>query len=130
MGSGGQGRLPEARVLFQTLIEPLVAGKNAGIESTWDRYFEVVPAAFTPGLLDEVYKLRYQVYCVEHSFEDAADHPTGRETDCHDPFSQHVALVCRSSGEVVGTGRLIFPSGQAVPCLPLLALLGQDAQAE
>jgi N-acyl amino acid synthase of PEP-CTERM/exosortase system len=98
-------------------------------ESTWDRYFEV-KTALTPGLLDEVYALRYQVYCVEHAFEDPAKHPTGRETDRHDPVSQHVALVYRSSGEVVGTTRLILPLGGLVPSLPLLSLMGQDAQAE
>jgi N-acyl amino acid synthase of PEP-CTERM/exosortase system len=116
--------------MMQTVMEPLVDGNKAiNIESTWDRYFEVVPA-LTPALLDQVYALRYQVYCVEHSFEDPAKHPTGRETDCHDPFSQHVAVVYRPSGEVVGTGRLISRSGGAVPYLPLLSLLGQDAQAE
>ena len=116
--------------MIQTQINFQVQGKNAiNIESTWDRHFEVV-TALTPTLLDEVYALRYQVYCVEHAFENPADHPTERETDRHDPVSPHVALVCRSSGEVVGTTRLILPSGGLVPSLPLQSLLGQDARSE
>jgi len=102
---------------------------DQGIEKTWDRYFEVVTAS-TEALLDQVYALRYQVYCVEHHFEDPADYPTGRETDCHDPFSMHIALVSRSSSVVVGTVRLIFPAEGRVPALPLHSLLGREAQAE
>jgi hypothetical protein len=34
----------------------------------YDRYFSVM-FADTPQLLDQVYRLRYEVYCVEHSFE-------------------------------------------------------------
>ena len=42
-----------------------------------------------------------------------------------------MALLYKSSGEVVGTTRLIFPSGDAAaPYLPLLSLLGQEAETE
>ena len=99
------------------------------VENTWDRHFDVVPAS-TPELLDQIFALRYQVYCVEHRFENPAKFPTGRETDCHDPFSLHVALIYRGTGEVAGTVRLIFPAGETIRSLPILTLLGPDAQAE
>jgi N-acyl amino acid synthase of PEP-CTERM/exosortase system len=107
-----------------------MAGNDAiGIEHTWDHYFEVVLAS-TPALLGQIYALRYQVYCIEHRFEDPANHPNGRETDSHDQHSLHVALIYRASREVVGTVRLIFPANPIEPRLPILSLLGQDAQAE
>ena len=37
--------------------------------------------ASTPSLLDQVYRLRYQVYCVENDYEDAGRQAEGRETD-------------------------------------------------
>jgi N-acyl amino acid synthase of PEP-CTERM/exosortase system len=111
-------------------IEHMIDGKNAlSFENTLDRDFEVMPAS-TPEMLEQIYALRYQVYCVEHPFEDPAEHPVGRETDCHDPFSVHAALVYRPSRELVGTVRLILPGSEVVPCLPVLALLGPKAQAE
>ena len=37
---------------------------------SYNRYFEVVRAS-TPELMEEVFRLRYQVYCIEHNFEKA-----------------------------------------------------------
>jgi len=94
-----------------------------------DPYFEVVPAS-TPEMLDRVYVLRYQVYCVEHGFEDSAKYPSGRETDDYDAFSQHIALIFKASGEMVGTGRLILPENTLSFPLPLFSLLGEEANAK
>jgi N-acyl amino acid synthase of PEP-CTERM/exosortase system len=69
--------------------------------------FEIVPA-IAPSLREAAYRLRYQVYCVEHGFED----PRGRdglETDHYDDHSVHSLLVHRASGLVAGTVRLILP---------------------
>ena len=98
------------------------------IECLWDRYFQVLMAV-TPDLLDQVYALRYQVYCVEHHFEDPANHPDGRESDCHDIRSQHIALLYRPTGEMIGTVRLILPASVTGSQLPLLSLVGPDALA-
>jgi N-acyl amino acid synthase of PEP-CTERM/exosortase system len=105
---------------METVIDRLA------IESL-DRYFEVVIAS-TPELLDRVYALRYQVYCVEHHFEDAAEYPSGREMDSYDAFSQHIALIYKPSGEMVGTARVILPAGILRP--PLFSLLGEQANAK
>ena len=111
-------------------MERVIDDKDAlSIENTLDRDFEVMPAS-TPAMLEQIYALRYQVYCVEHPFEDPAKHPVGRETDCHDSFSVHAALVYRPSRELVGTVRLILPASELSPGLPVMALLGPDAQAQ
>ncbi len=75
------------------------------------RFFETVIVR------DEVelaaaHKLRYQVYCVENSFEDPADNPDGQERDLYDSRATHCLLVHRPSETVAGTVRLVLPDRQ------------------
>ncbi len=65
--------------------------------------------ADTPERLDEAYRLRYRVYCVENQFEDPERCPDGREVDDDDDRAVHTLLVHRRSGAAVGTARLILP---------------------
>lgn len=62
--------------------------------------------ATTSMMLDEAYRLRYQVYCVERGYETSAN---GFETDSFDRSSRHVLLRRRSTREVVGTVRVVLP---------------------
>lgn len=62
-----------------------------------------------PERLDQAYRLRYRVYCIENQFEDHRHFPDGRETDADDDRSAHTLLVHRRSGAAVGTARLILP---------------------
>ena len=71
--------------------------------------FKVVRAN-TPTLMDEVHKLRYQIYCVENPFENAGEHPDGRERDRYDVNSMHHLLIHRASGLAVGTVRMVLPN--------------------
>jgi hypothetical protein len=97
---------------------------NGGAMSAlYDRYFTVVPAS-TPELLDAAYALRYQVYCVEHAFEDPAQQVGEREMDRYDAQSAHAVLIAKSTGLVVGCVRLILPWRNGVPAsLPIRELL-------
>ena len=54
-----------------------------GLPGSYESYFDIVRAD-TPALLDEAYRLRYQVYCVENPFENPAEHSDGRERDADD----------------------------------------------
>ena len=91
----------------------------------YDRHFTVVPAD-TPALLDAAYALRYQVYCVERSFEDPTQQSGERERDRYDAQSVHAVLIAKSSGNVVGCVRLILPDRGAAACpLPIRDLLSQ-----
>jgi N-acyl amino acid synthase of PEP-CTERM/exosortase system len=93
----------------------------------YDRYFTVV-AADNPQLVDAAHALRYQVYCVEHPFESAAEHPSGLEIDSYDRHSVHAVLLNRSAGNVVGCVRLILPSmPQQISALPMRTLLSGEA---
>ena len=86
--------------------------------SCYREHFEVVRAS-TPSLLDQVYRLRYQVYCVENDYEDAGRQAEGRETDIYDDRSVHALLIHRRSDAVAGTVRVILPGKDREPPLPV-----------
>jgi N-acyl amino acid synthase of PEP-CTERM/exosortase system len=86
----------------------MTAGGIADFVASYDRYFEVVRAT-TPEQLDLAHRLRYQVYCIENSFEDPARCSDGREVDEDDNRSAHALLLHRQSGATAGTVRLIMP---------------------
>jgi N-acyl-L-homoserine lactone synthetase len=64
----------------------------------------IVLVVDTPELLSEVFRLRYQVYCVEKGYEPGYD---GMESDEFDSDARHVLLIHRASGEPVGTVRIV-----------------------
>jgi N-acyl amino acid synthase of PEP-CTERM/exosortase system len=110
-------------------------------ESLLDRfntYFRVATAV-AGDELQEALRIRYQVYCVENPFENAGDHPNGFERDEFDSHSIHSLLSHRTTGQAVGTARLIMPvlnelersfPVQQVCSLPQLKLLPLDRMAE
>jgi N-acyl amino acid synthase of PEP-CTERM/exosortase system len=58
-------------------------------------------------LLNEVYKLRYKVYCDEWRFEKPEEHPGGIEKDEFDDHSVHFVAKRKSDNQMIGTIRLI-----------------------
>ncbi len=83
--------------------------KNNIIEA-FNKYFEIVPA-FCENLKNEVYKLRYQVYCIETGFENPESHEGGVELDEYDDLSVHYLIRHRQSDVFAATTRLILPNG-------------------
>jgi N-acyl amino acid synthase of PEP-CTERM/exosortase system len=70
------------------------------------RYFNAVAAA-DADLRNEVYRIRYDVYCDELRFEDPSRFPDKRETDSFDPHSLHCLLLHKPSGTYAGCVRLV-----------------------
>ena len=72
-------------------------------------FFEIV-VADTPELLEAVYRIRYQVLCVQNTFPDmnADDFPNQLEKDEYDDHSCHALLRFKSTGQYIGTVRLIL----------------------
>ncbi|CAG1064703.1 acyl homoserine lactone synthase [uncultured bacterium] len=64
--------------------------------------------------LEEVYRLRYKVYCEERGFEKPEDHPDGLEIDAFDRHSVHFGAF-NEMGELIGTARIILNSGDGFP---------------
>jgi len=69
----------------------------------------MVPA-ISDELKVEVYKLRYQVYCIENKFENCVQYHDGLEFDDYDQRSVHYLIQHRKSGEYAATTRLILPN--------------------
>lgn len=84
----------------------------------FSNYFEVIPAN-TPQLLETVYRLRYQVYCLETGFEDPNLNPYGLEMDSFDKYSVHSLLRYRPTGTYAGTVRLVLPRMDVEKCFPI-----------
>ena len=76
------------------------------IAQSFGQYF-YVRLADTPQLRDEVYRIRYQVYCEEFGYEPLASFPDRRESDDFDARSLHCLVVHRSSGRPAGCVRLV-----------------------
>lgn len=66
-------------------------------------------------LIDEVYRLRYKVYCDEWGFEKPEDHPGGIEYDEFDKYSVHLVALTKDQGQLIGTMRLILASEMQFP---------------
>src|SRR4030095_4090077 len=66
------------------------------------------------GGLAAVQKLRYEVYCLERQFVDAALFKEGQESDEYDPHAVHFAATTPSGG-VVATLRLVLDSPRGFP---------------
>ncbi len=81
---------------------------NNDIVDHFDQYFEIVPA-ISDELKNEVYKLRYQVYCIENNFESPSQFPDEMEFDDFDQRSVHYLIRHRRSGDYAATVRLILP---------------------
>lgn len=83
----------------------------ANIADAFDDFFEMVPAN-TGRLRQEVYRLRYQVYCIETGFEDPARHPLQLEYDEFDDDSIHYLIRHKRSNTYAATTRLILPNAE------------------
>ncbi|MEJ2553712.1 MAG: PEP-CTERM/exosortase system-associated acyltransferase [Gammaproteobacteria bacterium] len=80
-------------------------------------HFRVV-VADSPELRDEVYRIRYKVYCKEMRTEREDQFPDGRERDIFDEFADHCLLQHRSSGMYAGCVRLVYSDPVNSPSLP------------
>jgi len=68
----------------------------------------------SPELLQEAYRLRFQVYCRECNFIKESDYPLGYETDDFDKHSVHFGGFDQE-GRLIGSARLILPSCERFP---------------
>lgn len=79
------------------------------ILDAFNQYFEMIPAD-SEELKQEVYKLRYQVYCLERGFLDPEE--DGVEFDDYDHNSSHYLIRHRETNCYMATTRLVLPDKQ------------------
>lgn len=80
-------------------------------------------------LLTMSYRLRYQTFCLERLFFDKAAYPSQLESDSFDKFSVHVGVLS-AEDELVGTARIVSPSGAGLPLLRYCRLFPGDTTLE
>jgi N-acyl amino acid synthase of PEP-CTERM/exosortase system len=105
---------------LETKITAFETTKIAGFSGLFERYFDVVQAD-TAEMRDLVYRLRYQVYCVENPYLD--QNSSRREIDADDDRAGHILIIHRETGKAAGTARVIFPARYSHRPLPIEGLL-------
>ena len=74
----------------------------------FNKYFDVITVDES-WVVDEAFRLRYQIYCVEQGFEDASYFKDKREFDDVDCRSVHGIVRHLTSGITAATVRLVLP---------------------
>lgn len=83
------------------------------------KYFQIVHAN-EPNLKKECYRLRYEVFAEEHSFENPAEFTDRLERNEIDEMSDHFLLYYRPANDFVGTMRLIWGNNEGdAPIFPI-----------
>lgn len=100
--------LTDVSNLLQLTTVIIMSSSADNIFDLFNDYFERV-AATSNELKKEVYKLRYQVYCLEISGYNPESYPDGMESDEYDAHSLHYLIRHRKSGEYAATTRIILP---------------------
>lgn len=81
-----------------------------------------------PQLLEQSYRLRYQVYCVERQFLRANDYPDQRERDQFDQDSVHVGAV--DGHGLAATARVVKPNRAGLPLFRYCSLFPSERTLE
>jgi len=82
------------------------------LETIFFENFEIIPAT-SPRLLDEVFKIRFDVLCLDKVVEtfEKNKYPQGLEMDEFDERSQHYLVYHKESDTYAATVRLIYSGG-------------------
>lgn len=65
--------------------------------------------------LDELYKIRYQVYCEEYNYLDKKNYVNQKESDIYDNVSVHFVLRDKKNNNIAATVRLILNTELGFP---------------
>ena len=78
------------------------------------QFFDFVRVESTDALWSDIQRLRYEVYCEEMKFLDAARYPNGLESDEFDVHSSHYAAI-NGEKQTIATLRLVRDRGLGFP---------------
>ncbi|MEL4894704.1 PEP-CTERM/exosortase system-associated acyltransferase [Crocosphaera sp. Alani8] len=97
----------------------LIVKKYRKYEGVTEHFFNHFTPIFahTDKLKQEIYKIRYQVYCEELNYESKNKFLDKKEQDVYDHRSYHFLLEHKPSGQYVGCVRLIFPTSEKTQVL-------------
>lgn len=102
-------------------MKPMDSGRNkktgTAILENFNNNFKVVIAK-SKYEKDLIFKLRYEVYCLEFEYENPINSPNGKESDKYDDHSIHCMILHRRTGIIAGCMRLVIPKEDA-ECLSI-----------
>ena len=107
------------------------------VSSIFNSVFSV-QLATSPETINEVFKLRYQVYCIDRPFEDPNCFADKREHDAYDPRSTHALIRHKMTGDSVAAVRLVMAGDHPEqtdfpmegPCFHRMDQTAQEALAD
>jgi N-acyl amino acid synthase of PEP-CTERM/exosortase system len=80
---------------------------SASLVADFQKYFDL-QLATTPSQLENVYRVRYRVYCEEFHYEPLEAFPDHLEKDDFDANSRHCLVVHKATGMPAGCARLVL----------------------
>lgn len=83
------------------------SGETENLSDIFKSFFEI-EVATTEELVNKVFEVRFQVYCIDRAFENPMQFPDKREHDAYDPRSAHALIRHRRSGDSVAVVRLVL----------------------
>lgn len=96
-----------ARSPFSREQQPPGSGETGNLSDIFTSFFEI-EVATTEEMINKVFEVRYQVYCIDRPFEDPSQFPDRRERDGYDPRSAHALIRHRRTGDSVAVVRLVL----------------------
>jgi N-acyl amino acid synthase of PEP-CTERM/exosortase system len=87
--------------------------KSASLVADFQKYFDL-QLAMTPAQLENVYRIRYRVYCEEFHYEPVESFPDKLERDGFDANSRHCLVVHKATGMPAGCARLVLVDEQSL----------------
>lgn len=112
------------------------SGETENLSDIFKSFFEV-EVATTEEMINKVFEVRYQVYCIDRAFEDPMQFPDKREHDAYDPRSAHALIRHRRTGDSVAVVRLVLAGDNPEqshfpmegPCIHRMSHQAQDTIA-
>lgn len=86
---------------------PSASRDTENLSDIFKSFFEI-EVATTEEMVNKVFEVRYQVYCIDRPFEDPSQFPDKREHDAYDPRSAHALIRHRGTGDSVAVVRLVM----------------------
>lgn len=81
--------------------------KTTSLVEDFQEYFDVRIAGRGSAQLEDVYRIRYRVYCEEFKYEPSDAFPLGQEVDAFDDSSVHCLITHKASGMPAGCVRVV-----------------------
>jgi len=82
---------------------------SPALDHHFEQYFDILFANTLPSLMEQVHRVRYDVYCQEFHYEQEENCPDQMESDEYDDNSLHVVAIHKQTSRAAGCVRMVYP---------------------